>query len=122
MATSRKKALVYAERLLATPQRSIPVRLRQTPKGVTLLHGRRALTRCFLNGKGMLSATLVAQALGVPLPPLGESVSTSVSSGVLFRAINLSTIDPRGEEFHPLIARLLEEAEMQRTVASEQND
>jgi hypothetical protein len=115
MAISRKKALDYAEQLLSLPQRSIPVTLRQTLMGVTLLHkGRRALTKCYLNPKGMGSAVLVAQALGVSLPPLGQSVSTAVSSGVLLRAVSLSTVDPRVPELHPLIQRLLEEAEMQR--------
>ena len=119
MAITRTKALEYAEALLSTPQRSIPVTLAQTLKGVTLLHGRRrALTKCFLNPKGMRCAALMAEALGVSLPSLGQSVFTTVSSGVLLRAVNLSTIDPRIQELYPLIERLLEEAEMQRTVGA----
>ncbi len=115
MAISRKNSLDYAEQLLSLPQRSIPVTLQQTIRGVTLLHrGRRALTKCYLNPKGMGSALLVAQALGVPLPPLGKSVSTAVSSGVLLRAVSLSTMDPRVPGLQPLIQRLLDEAEMQR--------
>ncbi len=115
MAISRKNSLDYAEQLLSMPQRSVPVTLRQTLRGVTLLHkGRRALTKCYLNPKGMGSAALVARALGVSLPPLGQSVSTAVSSGVLLRAVSLSTMDPRVLELQPLIQRLLEEAEMQR--------
>ena len=114
MAISRKKALEYAEGLLARPQRSVPVSLRQTLQGVTLLHRGRALTKCFLNPKGMRSAGLVAQALGVRLPPLGQAVAATVSSGVLLRAVGLASLDPRKEELRPLIQRLLEEAEMQR--------
>ena len=114
MAISRKHALDYAEELLSRPQRAIAVTLRQTRLGVTLLHGRRALTRCYLNSKGMGSAVLMAQALGVRLPALSRAVSVTVSSGVLMRAVNLSTLDPRDPELRPLIERLLEEAEMQR--------
>ena len=114
MAISRKKALEYAEGLLSRPQRSLPVTLRQTLRGVTLLHRGRALTKCFLNPKGMRSAVLVAQALGVGLPPLGKTVSATVSSGVLLRAVSLASLDPRKVELRPLIQRLLEEAEMQR--------
>jgi hypothetical protein len=50
----------------------------------------------------------MAQALGVDLPPVGEEVSVEVSSGTLWRAVGISTLDLRGKEARVL----LEEAEM----------
>ncbi|MDA1096845.1 MAG: hypothetical protein O3B84_06275, partial [Chloroflexi bacterium] len=88
--------------------------LRRGKGGVTLLHARRALTRCYDNGAGRLAAQLVADALGVPLPPLGGSVDASVSSGVLWRVISIASLDPRMSEARPLLERLMLEAAEQR--------
>jgi hypothetical protein len=110
MAVSRRKATSYAERLLDRPVRDVPVVLRHGKGGVTLLHKGKAITRCHATAPGKLAAELVAMALGVPLPPIGESVKTSVSTGVLFRAVSIAGIDPRMPEAQPLLERLIHEA------------
>ena len=78
------------------------------------MHRGRALTRCYATAPGKLAAELVALALGVALPVVGESVQASVSTGVLYRAISISGIDPRIPEVRPLLERLLQEAADQR--------
>ncbi|MBI4233631.1 MAG: hypothetical protein HY686_04235 [Chloroflexi bacterium] len=114
MSASRRQAWAYAEGVLARPRRGLPVTLRHGKAGVTLLHNRRVLTRCYPSGTGVKAAALVAQALGVELPPVGASVEAVVTTGVLFRAISLSSLDLRKPEVSPLVERLLEEAEFQR--------
>ncbi|MBM4405548.1 MAG: hypothetical protein FJ039_05095 [Chloroflexi bacterium] len=118
MAPSRKKALEYGERLIAHPRARLPVTLRQTKNGVTLLHNGKAVTRCYLTPSGLRAATLMARALGVKVPPLGKSVDAQVSTGIVWRAISLSALDYRKEESYPLAERLLEEAEAMRTSES----
>lgn len=110
MSVSRAKAWPYAEQLLSRPARSVPVTLRRGKGGVTLLHQGRALTRCYDSGAGRIAAEFVAQALGVPLPSIGETAQAAVSTGVLYRVISLSSLDPRMLEARPLVERLLQEA------------
>ena len=119
MAVTRKKAWPYAERLLLRPARQVPVVLRHGKGGVTMLHRGRALTRCYATASGKLAAEFVALALGVPLPSLGDSAEASVSTGVLYRAISISGIDPRIPEVRPLLERLLQEAADQRRGSGE---
>ena len=119
MSTSRAKAWVYADRLLSRPARRVEVTLRRGKGGLTLLHKGRALTRCYDSGVGRTTAELVARALGAELPPMGESTTIGVSTGVLYRAISISSMDPRIEEIWPLFRRLLEEAELMRLGGSE---
>ncbi len=114
MAASREKAMAYGEKLVAHPRSSLPVTLRQTKGGVTLLHKGKAVTRCYITPSGIRAATLMAKALGVKVPPLGKSVAASVSTGVIWRAISLSALDYRKEESYVVAERLLEEAEAMR--------
>ena len=114
MSVSRKRAWPYAEQLLSRPSGRVPVVLRHGKGGITLLHQGRALTRCYGTKSGKIAAELVAQALGVQLPPVGNSVEATVSTGVLYRAISISSIDMRIAEVWPLVERLLEEAQEQR--------
>ena len=119
MSVSRRKAWTYAEQLLSRPQRNVPVVLRHGKGGVTLLHQGRALTRCYATATGRLAAEFVADALGVSLPPMGGSVMTSVSTGVLYRATSISNLDLRIPEAWQLLERLLIEATDQRDQRSE---
>ncbi|MCS7207473.1 MAG: hypothetical protein NZ951_06025 [Dehalococcoidia bacterium] len=118
MALSRKRALAYAEKVLATPRAHLSVTLRQGKGGVTLLHRGRALTVCPLSRNGMQAAVFVARALGVPVPPLGQKVQAEVSTGVLWRAIAISCLDFRKPSSYILLERLLEEAETLRGTTS----
>ncbi len=118
MAVSRKKAWErYAEDFVNVTRRSVKVTLRHTGSGVTLLHEGRVLPRCYNSKVGRYGAQFMARALGVELPPLGESTVTDVSTGVLFRAISIASLDLRNQATHAILQRMLEEAEFQRTSA-----
>ena len=119
MSVSRKRALEYADKVISVPRAHVRVTLRQVNTGVTLLHEGRALTKCYINRSGMKAAHFMAEALGVKIPPLGDSVEARVSTGVLWRAISVSCLDFRKEESLPLLERLLGEARMQRGSGSD---
>ena len=65
MGTSRKRALEYAYDLLSQPRAHMRVELRQVSDGVVLKHGRRVLTKVYLNRSGMNAAVAMAEALGI---------------------------------------------------------
>mgnify|MGYP004367188877 CR=1 FL=1 len=67
----------------------------------------------------MALAYYMAEALGVTVPPLDESVDAKVSTGVLFRAISIATLDLDVEESFILMARWLDEAQAQRSGTSD---
>ena len=104
----------YATELLDQPRAHLALELRQDDAGVRLRHGDETLVACYLTRHGMAAAAYMAQALGVPIPPAGESVTARVSTGVLFRAVSIATLDLNVEESFVLLDRWLEEAEMQR--------
>lgn len=120
MSVSRKRALDYAESIIARPRARVPLTLRHGKCGVTLLHKGRAVTRCYITPSGIRAATFMAKALGVRVPPMGSSVQAQVSTGVLWRAISISSLDFRKEEAYHLVERLLEEAQMMRGAGSEE--
>lgn len=116
MAISRRQALAYAEELLSTPKGRIPVTLRRTKSGVVLEHQGRPLTRCYPTSVGAAQAAYLGIALGLErIPDVGESVTVEVSTGLLLRAVNVTTLDPRKPAHRALLERYLEEAELQRT-------
>lgn len=108
------KVFDYAEELISVPSAHVRLELRQDQRGLTLLHNGKALVECYLTRRGMLAGGLMAQALGVKIPRLGETVPVRVSTGVLFRAVSISGLDFDQEESYILLERLLEEAEAQR--------
>ncbi len=110
MTVSRAGAWPYAEQVLSRPARRVAVVLRRSKSGTTLLHQGRALTRCYDTGVGRATAALMAQMLGARLPGLGESVRVVASTGVLYRVISVSSLDPRSPEARMVIERLVEEA------------
>jgi hypothetical protein len=114
MAISRTKAQDYAETVLNRPGGEKPVVLRRHKSGATLLHRGRALTKTHASGVGEAQAELMAEALGVELPPVGGQVATKVSSGVLYRAIAVSSLDVRRPEARAVLAQLMNTAAMQR--------
>ena len=119
MSVSRRKAWIFAEQLLDKPSGSVAVELRHGKSGVSLLHSGRVLTKCYHSRIGRFAADFVALALGTSLPVEGESVYTSVTTGVLFRAISISNLDVRIPEARLLIERLLSEAADQRRGSEE---
>ena len=62
----------------------------------------------------MIAAGVVAKALGVDAPPIGESSLARVSTGVLFRATSIAQLDYSNEASLQLLERWLDEAESQR--------
>ncbi|MBI2867805.1 MAG: hypothetical protein HYX97_05675 [Chloroflexi bacterium] len=118
MSISRKRAQDYAEKLLERPRGQVLVTVRRTKTGVTLLHKGRALTRCHASAVGVRQAKAMAAALGVQLPAGEGSVQTTVSSGVLHRAIALSSLDLMKPEGLQVMRHLLELAVSQRRMES----
>ncbi len=114
MTVSRRKAWEYAEELLSVPRSRLKVRLRHGKTGVALVHQGRVLTRCYESEVGKAGAHFMARALGVETPGPGESVEALVSTGVLFRAISIASLDLRRAATHAILARMLDEAELQR--------
>ncbi len=119
MTTPQDEAWDYAEQLLARPQRRIEVTLSHGEAETSLLHDGNAMAVCPNTEVGRLQAELVARALGIALPEVGNSETVGVSSGVLHRVMSISTMDPTDEDIWPLFARLLEEAEAMRANVSE---
>ncbi len=119
MTTPQDEAWEYAEKLLERPQRSIEVTLSRGETDTRLLHNGNAMAICANDEVGRTQAELVARALGIALPDVGGSETVGVSSGVLYRVMSISTMDPTDEDIWPLFARLLEEAEAMRANVSE---
>jgi len=115
MATSRKKALEYGYALLERPRAHLRVELRQVADGVTVSHNGRLITRVYLNRSGMNAAAAISEALGVPVPPVGQAVSTLASTGLLYRVLAISQLDFRRPEAFEVASQLVDEAmDMQR--------
>ena len=104
----------YADELIATPRAHLRLDLAQDERGLTLAYQGRELARCFLTPNGMMAGGFMAKALGVKLPPLGESVTARVSTGVLYRVLGVCQLDYSDESAYVIVETLLEEAEMQR--------
>jgi hypothetical protein len=109
----------YATDLLDQPRAHLALELKQDDEGVKLLHGDETLVECYLTREGMAAGAYMARALGVAIPAAGESVTARVSTGVLFRAVSIATLDLSIKESFVLLDRWLEEAEMQRGGTSE---
>ena len=104
----------YADKLIETPRAHLRLNLAQDEQGLALTYQDRELLRCYLTPNGMLAGGFVAKALGVPLPPLGESVIARVSTGVLYRVLGVCSLDYSEDASYVILETLLEEAEMQR--------
>jgi hypothetical protein len=114
MAISRSRAQDYAEEVLSRPGGETPVTLKRSKSGSTLLHRGRALTKTHASVVGGLQAELMAEVLGVALPEIGSSVSLRIPTGLLYRAIAVSSLDPRKPEGRVVLGQLLRTAAMQR--------
>jgi hypothetical protein len=119
MAEPHTKIHDYADELMSTPRAHLALELRQDDGGLKLIFDEKLLVECFLTEQGMASANYMTKALGARIPPLGESVKARVSTGVLFRAVSIASLDFDVEESFILLERWLEEAALQRTGTSE---
>lgn len=109
----------YANSLLDAPRAHLVLELTQNKHGLLLTHQTNGVVECYLTPQGMAAGAYMAKALGVRLPALGETVKARVSTGVVFRAISIASLDFDEEASLILLERLLEEAEMQRGGVSE---
>ena len=110
MTVSRKKALEYGYKLVELPKPHLRITLQQTSTGVSVKHGRRLVTRVYLNRSGMGAAAAMAEALGVKMPKVGDQSTALVSSGLLYRVLALSQLDYRNEAALEVAAGLVDEA------------
>ncbi len=104
----------FADELIATPRAHLRLDLSQDDQGLVLTYQERELLRCYLTPNGMLAGGFVAEALGVKLPALGDSVTARVSTGVLYRVLGVGQLDYSEEASYVVLERLMEEAAMQR--------
>ena len=104
----------YADELVAVPRAHLNLNLHQDESGLLLSHDDRLLMHFPLTREGMIAAGFVSKALGQRVPALGESVTARVSTGVLFRAMSIASLDFNIQESFMLLDRWLEEAVMQR--------
>ena len=109
----------YAEELLDAPRAHLVLELSQDSEGLKLAYRDGLLVECRLTRQGMAAGAYMAKALGVRIPALGETVRARVSTGVLFRAMSIASLDFDEEASMVMLARLLDEAEMQRGGVSE---
>ena len=119
MSQAHAKIAEYAEELIAVPRAHVRLELRQDESGLALLHDGKPLVECPLTMEGMKAGGFMAHALAAKIPPLGQSVSVRVSTGVLYRAVSIAGLDFDKEEAFVLLERLLEEARQQRGGSSD---
>lgn len=103
-----------ADEIISVPRAHLKLELSQEEQGLVLRHEGQVLLECFLTTDGMLAGGFVAESLGVDLPKLGETVMARVSTGVLFRAVSIASLDFSNEESYTLLTIWLDEAKMQR--------
>ncbi len=108
----------YVDDLLAKPNPHVALELFQDETGMKLLHKGKLLVECALTKEGIVSAGYMAKALGSEIPSLGQKITVRVSTGVLFRAVSISTLDFKKEESFVILERLLAESQMQLGVKS----
>ena len=104
----------YAEELISVPRAHLNLDLRQDETGLLVSHDGNLLMHFPLTREGMAAAGFVSKALGQGVPALGNSVTARVSTGVIFRAMSIASLDFNVQESYVLLDRLLEEAAIQR--------
>ena len=104
----------YADELISVPRARLRLELAQAEEGVTLTHDGKLLVSCRITSEGMAASGFMAQALGLKIPALGETVEARVTTAVLFRALSIAELDYSNDASFALLERMLEEAEMQR--------
>jgi len=114
MSISRKLALTQGEKAIERPKGQMEISLYHGKQGLSLKYQGRVITKTHASAVGKQVAPYVAEALGVPLPKLGETGRAIASSGVVFRVLSISSLDLRAEEGQMLLAYLLNEAQEMR--------
>ncbi|MBI3744032.1 MAG: hypothetical protein HY261_07100 [Chloroflexi bacterium] len=120
MSVSRKKAIERGQAAIERPKGAMEITLFHGKGGVTLRYKGEVVARTFDTKPGRALAPFIADALGVRLPLLGHKVKATVTSGVLYRVLSMSTLDLRQEEARQLLAYLVEEARQMRAYRSQE--
>ena len=111
----RDAARDAAYELLNTPRSHLSVTLQHTAGAVTVAYQEQTLTGVELDKSGVNAASAIAMALGVSVPPEGESVEVLVSTGLLYRVLAISDLDFNNPVAFELASNLVDEAiSMQR--------
>ena len=111
----RDAARDAAYELLNTPRSHLRVTLQHTAGAVTVAYQDQTLTGVDLDKSGVNAASAIAMALGVSVPPEGESVEVLVSTGLLYRVLAISDLDFNNPVAFELASNLVDEAiSMQR--------
>ena len=98
----------FADDLITRPRAHLRLELRQDEDGLSLLLGDDLLAQCYLTREGMMAGGFLARSLGVKVPPLGESVTARVSTGVLYRALGICQLDFTEEALQEIARSALE--------------
>ena len=115
----RSKAMEAAYKLLETPRAHLRVKFEQTDEAVLLWYRDDVLTGVALDSSGINAASAMAVALGVEVPPSGESVEVLASTGLLYRVLAISDLDFNNPASFDLANHLVNEAiDMQRGARS----
>ena len=111
----RSKAMQAAYELLETPRAHLRVKFEQTDDAVLLSYRDDVLTGVALDSSGINAASAMAVALGVDVPPSGDSVEVLASTGLLYRVLAISDLDFDNPTSFDLANHLVNEAiDMQR--------
>ena len=117
MSISRLKALDHAESIVNRPRGETNLVLRCNKNGFSLLHNGRVLTKTHASKVGQLQANALAMVLGIELPQkIGDEITASVATGVLYRAISASCLDLRKNQALIVLNQLLSTAALQRGI------
>ena len=118
MSVSLKKALERGQRAIERPKSRMEIALYHGRGGLTLRYQGQVIARTHASTAGRLLAPYLARALGVELPPVGGKDTATVSSGVMYRVLSMSSLDLRREESVALLEYLLLEAAEMRSYRS----
>ena len=111
----RDAARDAAYELLNTPRSHLRVTLTHGDNTVTIAHKDQTLTGVELDKSGANAASAIAVALGVHIPPEGQSTEVLVSTGLLYRVLAISDLDFNNPVAFELASELVDEAiSMQR--------
>jgi len=111
----RDAARDAAYELLNTPRSHLRVTMTHGDNAVTIAHKDQTLTGVELDKSGANAASAIAMALGVHVPPEGQSTEVLVSTGLLYRVLAISDLDFNNPVAFELASELVDEAiSMQR--------
>ena len=112
----REAARDAAYELLSTPRSHLRIRFQHSEGAVTVAYQDQTLTGVELDASGVNAASAIAMALGIPVPPEGQSNEVLVSTGLLYRVLALSDLDFTNPVAFELASTLVDEAiSMQRS-------